>query len=147
MQSVENIFDIIFIDCSPSLGLLPLNALACSTDILIPCCAEYLHYRGLRLLERTIEMVRDNLNENLNVYGVIVSRYERTNHNKEILEKLKEDYRVLGVVPKAVAVSDAVYGAGPIVASEPDNPAAIAYKAIADIIYQDIIKEKEREDN
>ena len=147
LAPIKNVFDIIFIDCSPSLGLLPLNALACSTDIIIPCCAEYLHYRGLRLLERTIEMVRDNLNENLNVYGIIVSRYERTKHNKEILDKLNEDYRVLGVVPKSIAVSDAVYGTGPVVASAPDNQAAIAYKSIADIIYQDITKEEEREDN
>ena len=141
LSTVKNSFDCIFIDCQPSLSLLQLNALACSDHVIVPCCAEYLHYRGLRLLESTIGMVKENLNEALNIYGLIVTRYERTNHNKEILEKLEGDgHHILGVVPKAIAVSDAIYdSSGAIVSSDPDSPAAIAYKQIADIIYNDIM--------
>lgn len=144
LAPIKDNYDCIFIDCQPSLSLLPLNALACSTDVLVPCCAEYLHYRGLRLLENTIDMVQENLNETLNIYGLIVTRYEKTIHNKEILGKLKDDgYNVIGVVPKSIAVSDAIYdSSGAIVASDPKNPAAIAYKEIADIMYNDFTGNK-----
>ena len=146
LDPIKDMFDVCFIDCQPSLSLLPLNALACSTDVIIPCCAEYLHYRGLRLLENTVDMAKENLNEELNIYGLVVTRYERTNHNKEILDKLQEDYNVLGVVPKAVAVSDAIYDAsGSIMEFAPDNPAAVAYKSIADKIYNDLTKEDDAE--
>ena len=141
LAPIKDSFDCIFIDCQPSLSLLPLNALACSDYVLVPCCAEYLHYRGLRLLEDTVEMVKENLNEKLSIYGLIVTRYEKTNHNKEILQKLEQDgYNILGVVPKAIAVSDAIYtSSGAIVSSAPNSPAAIAYKEIADKIYNEIV--------
>ena len=140
LSSIKDDYDCILIDCQPSLSLLPLNALACADYVLVPCCSEYLHYRGLHLLENTIEMVKENLNENLIMRGLIITRYERTNHNKEILEQLRKDgYNILGIVPKAIAVSDAIYtSSGAIVSSEPKSPAAIAYKEIADAIYYDI---------
>lgn len=140
LSSIKDDYDCILIDCQPSLSLLPLNALACSDYVLVPCCAEYLHYRGLHLLESTVEMVKENLNDNLIIRGLVVTRYERTNHNKEILEQLRKDgYNILGIVPKAIAVSDAVYTAsGAIVASAPQSAPAIAYKEIADALYYDI---------
>lgn len=143
LAPIKDAFDCIFIDCQPSLSLLPLNALACSDYVIVPCCAEYLHYRGLRLLENTVEMVKENLNEKLAIYGLILTRYENTNHNKEILEKLKQDgHNILGIVPKAIAVSDAIYSSsGAIVSSVPNSPAAIAYKNIADAICNEIINQ------
>ena len=141
LSPIKDNFDCIFIDCQPSLSLLPLNALACSDHVIVPCCAEYLHYRGLRLLENTVGMVKENLNEDLSLYGLVITRFEKTNHNKEILEKLKSDgYNILGIVPKAIAVSDAIYDAsGAIVASDPGSPAARAYKEVADVIYKDMM--------
>lgn len=143
LAPVQDMFDVIFIDCQPSLSLLPLNALACSTDVIIPCCTEYLAYRGLELLEDTIERVRENLNENLNVYGVIATKHENTLHNREILEKLQERYRVLGIVPKSVKVSDAMYSeTGSVIEFAPNSKPAIAYKQITQGIYEDLIKAK-----
>ena len=146
LAPIKDSFDCIFIDCQPSLSLLPLNALACSDYVLVPCCAEYLHYRGLRLLEETVGMVKENLNEKLDIFGLIITRYEGTNHNKEIVEKLKQEgHNILGIVPKAIAVSDAIYSAsGAIVTAMPKNPAAIAYKEIAKELYEMITKEEGR---
>lgn len=141
LAPVKEQFDVIFIDCMPSLSLLPLNALACSTDVIIPCCTEYLAYRGLELLSETIEMVKENLNEKLNIYGCIASKHEaNVLHNKEILELLEKNYNVLGVIPKSVKVSDAMYSeTGTVIEFAPDSKPAIAYKEIADTIYNDLM--------
>ncbi|MEE0930559.1 MAG: ParA family protein [Acutalibacteraceae bacterium] len=135
-----NEYEIILIDCGPSLSLLPVNALACATDVIIPCQTEYLAYRGLKLLENTLEEVKNNMNEDLNIYGVIATKVqEQTKHAQELLELLKENYNVIGVVPQSIKVSDALYSQeGAIVDYAPHSKPAIAYKQIADRMCEDM---------
>jgi len=134
-------FDAIFIDCQPSLSLLPLNALACSTDVIIPCSTEYLSYRGLELIKETVTDVQETLNENLKIDGVIATKHEASaTHNKKILDLLERNYQVLGVIPKSVKVSDAIYDASSITDVNPTSKPAIAYKAVTEKIYNIILE-------
>lgn len=138
LNQVSDMFDIIIIDCQPSLSLLPLNALACSTHVIVPCSTQYLAYRGLGLIEDTLERVKENLNENLAMYGVIATMVENTLHSKEILEFLEKEYNVIGTIPKSVKVSDAAYSqSGAITEFAPNSKPARAYEAIADKVYKD----------
>lgn len=146
LSSVMDLFDVVLIDCPPSLGLLPLNALSSSDFVIIPCATEYLAYRGLKLILDTISGVKENLNENLELYGMLATRHKRTTHSKEILDLLQENYNVLGVIPEQIKVSDAMYSDdGTIVSYDSNSKPAIAYKLVAhdmvknlDLLYNDI---------
>lgn len=141
LKSVEDRFDVVLIDTQPSLSLLPLNALCASDYVVIPASTEYLSYRGMKLMETTFNKVRKNLNENLKMLGLIATRHEgRNSHNIEILELLEEKWRVLGVVPKSVKISDAAYEGGAVVVSAPKSKPAVAYKKITETIYNEILK-------
>ena len=108
ISKVKDDFQFILIDCSPSLGLLVVNALTACDKVIIPCAADYLSYKGLTLLLNTIYKVKALLNPNIDVLGVIVTMFApRTLHCKEVLSILKEDFRVLGTVGMSVKVKDA----------------------------------------
>ena len=141
LKSVDDFFDVILIDTQPSLGLLPLNALAASDYVIVPCSTEYLSYRGLKLIENTISKVQKNLNESLVYYGVLATKHEaRNSHNIEILELLEEKGNLIGVIPKSVKVSDAAYDGGAVVLSSPKSKPALAYKSITKKIYNELIR-------
>jgi chromosome partitioning protein len=134
---INDIYDFIFIDCPPSLGQLPINALVASDYVLIPVSTTYLAYRGLNLLVETIDKVRENLNESLKIYGVVATLHTRTIHAKEILQQLEEEYRILGVVGTSVKTMDSIYTSKAIVDTDKRNPVAKAYKSIAEVLIED----------
>ena len=79
-------YDVILIDCQPSLGLLTLNALTASSGVIIPMGTEYFALRGVALLKDTIDKVRNRLNPELSVIGVLPTMYDpRTLHSREVL--------------------------------------------------------------
>jgi len=79
------------IDCPPSLGLLTVNALTASDELLIPIQAEYFAMEGVSELVRTVEMVRENLNPELTIRGVLLTMVdERTNLSKQVIEEVKK---------------------------------------------------------
>lgn len=137
-------FDVVLIDNQPSLSLLPLNALACSDYLIVPCSTEYMSYRGLNLIENTVRSVQENLNPKLQMFGILASRHkERNLHNKEVLELLKTKGDVIGVVPESTKVPDAIYHASrSVIYSAPNSKPAIAYKKIAKRIYDEIMKNR-----
>lgn len=84
-------YDLILIDCPPNLGILTVNALTASTDVLIPLSAEYFSLKGMSRLLQTIEIVRERLNPALNVAGIIVTRYDsRKKICAEVIEQINE---------------------------------------------------------
>lgn len=137
-------FDVVLIDNQPSLSLLPLNSLCCSDYLVVPCSTEYMAYRGLGLIEDTVERVRESLNPKLKMFGIIASRHkERNLHNKEVLELLNSKFNVIGVVPESTKVPDAIYHESKsVIYSAPNSKPAAAYKKIARCIYEEIMKEK-----
>ena len=86
-------YEIILIDCMPSLGMLTINALVAADSVLIPVQAAYLPVKGLQQLIRTISTVRRRMNRNLKIEGILLTMVDfRTNYAKEITEKVKATY-------------------------------------------------------
>lgn len=91
LKKLNTAFDYVLIDCPPSLGNLTVNALCSSDGVIIPMACEFLAYRGLKLLEDTINEVRD-LNIKLKVYGILPTMYDsRTTHSEEVFQEVLKD--------------------------------------------------------
>lgn len=130
LSVVRDAFDYILIDCPPSLNQLFINALVASDMVLIPVGCDYLAYRGLILLLDTIESVRSNLNENLDVLGVVATFHNGTIHARENLHELTQKHHVIGVVSTTVRAKDAVYQGKPIYLTDPESKVAQEYDRI-----------------
>lgn len=132
LKNIKNKFDYILIDCPPNLGLLTINALTASDKVLIPVSTDYLALRGLELLTQTIYKVKESLNEDLEILGIIATMYDsRTRHSGEILEVLKDsEYNLLGVVSESVKVKDSVLASTPMEEFDPKHKVAGEYREI-----------------
>lgn len=93
LNMIQNEYDFIVIDCPPSLGILSMNALAASERLIIPLTPGYYSLKGIKHLQDTIENVQENLNENLDIAGVLITKYDaRFSLGKELGEKLKNAF-------------------------------------------------------
>ena len=125
-------FDYIFIDCPPQLGILTTNALCAADRVVIPTKAEYLSYRGLRSLLRTIDTVREEFNPELEICGYLVTMYERIiNDQRDILELLGKEGTVIATVKKSADSYRSVLDGTPVVLSQPRSEVAAAYREAA----------------
>lgn len=116
LDKVSDEFDYIFIDCSPSLGNLTINALSTSDYLIIPSEADYLSYRGLGDLLDVVRDVKELINNKLEFMGIVVTKYEsRIIDNIEVLEELENKYNVIGVVKKSIKVKEGIYDGLPLV--------------------------------
>ncbi len=131
-------FDYVLIDCPPSLGLLTVNALTAADAVLIPMQCEFYALDGLAQLIATVNLVRDNLNPDLAVKGVVLTMYDaRTNLSADVSDEVRRHldgavYRT--VVPRSVRLSEAPSHGRPIAFHRPDSAGALAYRALADEI-------------
>ena len=129
---VADEFDVILIDCPPSLGLLTVNALTAAEEVMIPIQCEYYALEGLSQLLNNVELVTSNLNPGLKVGGVVLTMYDgRTKLSKEVAEQVREyfgetAYRT--VIPRSVRLSEAPSYGEPIEAFDPMSRGAIAYR-------------------
>ncbi len=135
LRKVSAEYDVILIDCQPSLGLLTVNALTASHGVLIPLACEYFALRGVALLIETVEKVRDRLNPALEVDGIVATMYDpRTLHAREVLERVVstfDDEVFDTVIGRTVKLPDASVAAKPILEYAPSNAAAEAYLQLA----------------
>jgi len=92
LQSIKN-YDYIYIDCAPSLALLTINALAAAQEVYIPVQCEYLALQGLGQLLDTLSVVRQRINKDLKMGGIIGTRFNRRNINKDVMEYLTENFK------------------------------------------------------
>lgn len=93
LKSVEDEYDVVLIDCQPSLGLLTVNALTAAHGVIIPLICEFFALRAVALLVETIEKVQDRLNPRLQVDGVLATMYDaRTLHSREVISRLVEAF-------------------------------------------------------
>ena len=136
LKPFEEYFDYVFIDCPPQLGILTTNALVAANRVITPAKAEYLSYRGIRALKRTIKnIVDENLNEKLSFDGFIITMFEKNiNDQKDMLEQFKKEDVVLGVVKKSADTYRSILSGIPVVMSAPKSDVAKAYKEIAEKI-------------
>lgn len=135
LRPVMDDYDVIFVDCQPSLGLLTVNALTASHGVLIPLECEFFALRGVALLVETIEKVRDRLNPRLEVDGILATMYDsRTLHAREVVARVHEafgDTLLHTVIGRTVKFPDATVAAEPITQYAPTHPGAEAYRQLA----------------
>ena len=136
LKYFEEYFDYVFIDCPPQLGILTTNALVAADKVITPAKAEYLSYRGIRALKRTIQnIIEENLNEKLSFEGFIITMFEKNiNDQKDMLEQFKKEAPVLGIVKKSADTYRSVLDGIPVVMSAPKSDVAEVYKVIAEKI-------------
>jgi chromosome partitioning protein len=131
---LEN-YDVIIIDCQPSLGLLTVNALTAAHGVIIPLNCEFFALRGVALLIETIEKVRDRLNPAIKLDGILATMYDpRTLHAREVVERLYEAFgnQVFDtIVNRTVKFPDATIAALSITEFAPTSDAAEYYRTVA----------------
>ncbi len=135
LRPVLDRYDYVLIDCQPSLGLLTVNALACSDGVIIPTECEYFSLRGLALLTDTVEKVRERLNPKLEISGIVVTRYDnRTVNAREVMARVLERFGDLlfdTVIARTVRFPETSVSGEPIINWAPKSGGAQAYRALA----------------
>ena len=128
-------YDIVLIDCQPSLGLLTVNALTACDGVVVPLECEYFALRGVALLKTTIDKVRERLNPKLTIDGVLGTMYDgRTLHGREVMERLVQawgDTVFHTVIRRTVKFSDSTVAGEPITSYAGDSAGAEAYRQLA----------------
>ncbi len=128
-------YDVILIDCQPSLGLLTVNALTASDGVIVPLECEYFALRGVALLKTTIDKVRERLNPKLEIDGVLGTMFDgRTLHGREVMERLVQAWgdRVFHtVIRRTVKFSDSTVAGEPITSYASTSAGADAYRQLA----------------
>lgn len=129
-------FDYVLFDCPPALGLLTLNALTAAESVLIPLQTEYYALEGLTQLVATLDLVRDHLNPDLRVVGVVLTMFDaRTNLSADVVAEARRhlgDAVFSTVIPRSVRLSEAPSHGLPIALYRPGSPGAEAYRALAE---------------
>ena len=135
LRAVTDSYDVVLIDCQPSLGLLTVNALTASHGVVIPLECEFFALRGVALLVETIEKVRDRLNPRLELDGILATMYDaRTLHSREVVARVEEAFgsRLLHtVIARTVKFPDASVAGESILAYAPNSAGAAAYRQLA----------------
>jgi len=135
LRKVAPEYDVILIDCQPSLGLLTVNALTASHGVIIPLECEFFALRGVALLIETIDKVRDRLNPSIALDGLLATMYDpRTLHSREVLERVVEafgDDVLETVIGRTVKFPDASVSGMAITEFAPEHAAAQAYLRLA----------------
>lgn len=130
LKQVSSQYDYILIDCPPSLGLLTLNAIVASDTVIIPLVAEVLPFQGLTMIKDFIEMIKENINPNVSIGGILLTRWENSNLSKQIEEGLREqrEIKVYNTkIRKNIKVAEAPLECVNIVEYAPKSNGAIDY--------------------
>ena len=136
LEAVADDYDFVCIDTPPSLGLLTINALTAADKVIVPVQCEYLSMRGLIQLQNTLQMIRENLNPNVEIEGILPTLMDtRTVHAKEAIEILEENFgdRVFASrINKTVRFAEAPVKGMSVLKYDPDGTAANAYRQLAE---------------
>jgi len=128
-------YDFILIDTPPSLGLLTVNALTASDQVIVPVQCEYLSLRGLAQLQHTLEMIRENLNPSVEISGILPTMYDgRLVHSREAVEILQESFGDLVFktwIRKTVRYAEAPVQGSSVLKYDPEGVAAEMYRELA----------------
>ena len=135
LRDIREDYDFICIDTPPSLGLLTINALTAADKVIVPVQCEYLSMRGLIQLQNTLSMIRENLNPDVDIAGILPTMVDsRTLHAKEAIEILEENFgdRVFGArIRKTIRFAEAPVKGMSVLKYDPTGTAADAYRQLA----------------
>ncbi|WP_211349151.1 ParA family protein [Nocardioides litoris] len=135
LQPALAAYDVVLIDCQPSLGLLTVNALTASDGVIVPLECEYFALRGVALLKTTIDKVRERLNPKLEIDGVLGTMFDgRTLHSREVMERLVQawgDAVFHTVIRRTVKFSDSTVAGEPITSYASASAGAESYRDLA----------------
>ena len=136
LDKIKGNYDYIFIDCPPSLGLLTINSLTAVDSVLIPIQCEFYALEGVSQLMSTIELVKKNMNVNLEIQGVILSMFDgRTNLSIQVVEEVKKYFKekvYTTVIPRNVRLAEAPSYGMPVTEYDPKSKGAEAYFEFAE---------------
>ncbi len=135
LEAVQGDYDFMLVDTPPSLGLLTINALTAATKVIVPVQCEYLSMRGLIQLQNTLAMIRENLNPDVDIEGIVPTLVDtRTLHAKEAIELLEENFgdRVFASrIRKTIRFAEAPVKGMSVLKYDPDGLAAHSYRQLA----------------
>lgn len=140
LKDIKQDYDLIFVDCPPSLELLTLNALCAADGIMVPVQCEYYALEGLSDLMSTLRMVKRKLNPRLDIFGVALTMFDgRTNFSTQVAQEVRRHFpgKVFStVVPRNIRLAEAPSHGLPVTAYDRSSRGAVAYKAMAEEIKQ-----------
>lgn len=130
LEFITRKYDSILIDCSPSLGLMTINALMASRDIIIPICPEYFSLKGIDLILSTLQSIRTGLGYKVGVRGVVITRFRDRKVAREVIKQVREKYGLhvySNFIPDNIAVEEAHHMHCPVHKHAPSSSASKAY--------------------
>jgi chromosome partitioning protein len=135
LEQIKQDYDYVLIDCPPSLGLITINALTAADKLLVPIQCEYYALEGLTQLMKTFDLVKKNLNPNLDVEGVVLTMFDsRTNLSIQVVDEVKKYFRnkvYTTIIPRNVRLGEAPSHGVPIIVYDPKCAGAEAYTDLA----------------
>lgn len=136
IQKVKDNYDFIIIDCPPSLSLLTINAMTTADSVLVPIQCEYYALEGLSQLIHTVELVKERLNSNLEIEGVVFTMYDaRTNLSLQVVENVKDNLQqniYKTIIPRNIRLAEAPSYGTPINQYDPKSAGAESYMKLAE---------------
>ena len=136
LNEIRDQYDVILIDCPPSLEMLTLNGLSAANGILVPVQCEYYALEGLSDLMATLRMVKKRVNPDLNIFGVVLTMYDgRTNFSAQVAEEVRRHFPgkvFTNVIPRNVRLAEAPSHGIPVTAYDKSSRGSLAYKALAE---------------
>ena len=136
LESVRSKYDVILIDCPPSLELLTINALAAADSILIPVQCEYYALEGLADLMTTMRLMKKRINPSLEIFGVLLTMFDgRTNFSTQVAQEVRKHFPgkvFASVIPRNVRLAEAPSHGLPITAYDRSSRGAVAYRTLAE---------------
>src|SRR5690606_9195586 len=140
LRSVKEQYDFIIIDCSPSLGLITVNALTAADSVLIPVQCEYFALEGLGKLLHTIKIIQSRLNQELEVEGILLTMYDmRIRLSNQVVEEVRNHFQHMvfeTIIPRNVRLSESPSFGIPVIAHDADSKGAISYIKLAQEILE-----------
>lgn len=135
ISSVAREFDLVMIDCPPSLGLLTVNALTAADGIVVPIQCEYLALEGLAQLTNTVGMIVETLNPSLRIIGIVTTMFDaRTNLSSQVVEQVRQHFPALlfrSKIPRSIRLSEAPSYGQTIIEYDSRSAGAVAYRQLA----------------
>ena len=135
IDKIKNNYDFIIIDCSPSLGIVTVNALVSSDSVIIPVQCEYFALEGLGKLLETIKLIQNDLNKNLNIEGILMSMYDvRLRLSNQVVEEVQTHFKTLvfnTIIPRNVKLSEAPSFGIPAISYDASCKGSISYLNLA----------------